>query len=118
MSHIKGNPRGERFSTCCSSRFLVADPYPSEKTNASAGIFSYANRHRFAQLAVFEVKMIGAPVSYARAAYHAVHTFWWKVKMAFAAPFVFPGNRSQAFATPILRPCRTTIICARNSTTG
>ncbi|MBT1515104.1 catalase [Bradyrhizobium sp. SRL28] len=51
------------------------DPYPGEKTNASAGILSYANQHRFAQLAVFEAKMIGAPVSYVRAAYHAIHTF-------------------------------------------
>ena len=51
------------------------DPYPGEKENASAGILSYANRHRFAQLAVFEFKMIGAPESYARAAYHAIHTF-------------------------------------------
>jgi catalase len=51
------------------------DPYPGEKTNASAGILRYANRHRFAQLAVFEAGMIGAPVSYARAAYHAIHTF-------------------------------------------
>jgi catalase len=51
------------------------DPYPGEKTNASAGILSYANRHRFAQLAVSEFKMIGAPLSYARAAYHAIHTF-------------------------------------------
>jgi catalase len=50
-------------------------PYPGEKTNAGAGILSYANRHRFAQLAVFEAKLIGAPVSYARAAYHAIHTF-------------------------------------------
>jgi catalase len=51
------------------------DPYPGEKTNASAGILSYANRHRFGQLAVFEAKLIGAPRSYARAAYHAIHTF-------------------------------------------
>jgi catalase len=51
------------------------DPYPGEETNASAGILNYANRHRFAQLGVAEFKKIGAPVSYARAAYHAIHTF-------------------------------------------
>ena len=51
------------------------DPYPGEETNASAGILNYASRHRFAQLGVAEFKKIGAPVSYARAAYHAIHTF-------------------------------------------
>ena len=51
------------------------DPNPGEKTSAAAGMLDYANRHRFAQLAVFEAKLIGAPVSYARAAYHAIHTF-------------------------------------------
>jgi catalase len=51
------------------------DPYPKETRNVDAGALHYANRHRFAQLGVFEVGPIGAPVSYARASYHAVHTF-------------------------------------------
>ena len=51
------------------------DPYPEETKNADAGILSYANRHRFAQLAVVQAAVIGAPVSYARATYHAIHTF-------------------------------------------
>jgi catalase len=51
------------------------DPYPNEIRNVDAGALRYANRHRFAQLGVFQVSLIGAPVSYARASYHAVHTF-------------------------------------------
>jgi len=30
----------------------------------------------FSQLGIFQVGLIGAPESYARASYHAVHTFW------------------------------------------
>jgi catalase len=51
------------------------DPYPNETRNVDAGALLYANRHRFAQLGVFQVGLIGAPVSYACASYHAVHTF-------------------------------------------
>lgn len=51
------------------------DPYPNETDNVNAGALRYANRHRFAQLGVVEAAAIGAPVSYARASYHAVHTF-------------------------------------------
>ncbi len=53
----------------------LRNPYPGEKTSGDAGTLRYANRHRFAQLAVFQAGVIGAPVSYARATYHAVHTF-------------------------------------------
>jgi catalase len=52
------------------------NPYPNETTNVNAGALRYANRHRFSQLGIFQVDAIGAPVSYARASYHAVHTFW------------------------------------------
>ena len=51
------------------------DPYPNETKNVNAGALRYANRHRFAQLGVVQAAVIGAPVSYARASYHAVHTF-------------------------------------------
>jgi len=51
------------------------DPYPGQKMSGDAGTLGYANRHRFAQLGVFQAGSIGAPVSYARATYHAVHTF-------------------------------------------
>ncbi|WP_162789179.1 MULTISPECIES: catalase [Sphingomonas] len=51
------------------------DPYPGETIRPDEGAISFANQHRYAQLAVFDAAAIGAPVSYARAAYHAVHTF-------------------------------------------
>jgi catalase len=38
-------------------------------------MLEYANRNSFAQLGVFQAGAIGAPVSYVRATYHAVHTF-------------------------------------------
>ena len=52
------------------------NPYPNETRSVDAGALRYANQHRFAQLGIFQVGLIGAPVSYARASYHAVHTFW------------------------------------------
>jgi catalase len=52
------------------------NPYPNETENVDAGALRYANRHRFSQLGIFQVASIGAPESYARASYHAVHTFW------------------------------------------
>ena len=51
------------------------DPYEGQTQSGAAGTLGYANRHRFAQLGVFQAGMIGAPVSYCRATYHAVHTF-------------------------------------------
>ena len=56
-------------------RIPVPDPMPGEKTSAGPGMLGYANRHRFAQLAVSQAGGIGAPESYVRATYHAVHTF-------------------------------------------
>jgi catalase len=51
------------------------DPYPGQKLSGAAGTLGYANKNRFAQLGVFQAGTIGAPVSYCRATYHAVHTF-------------------------------------------
>jgi predicted ATPase/class 3 adenylate cyclase len=51
------------------------DPYPGQKLSGDAGTLGYANKNRFAQLGVFQAGNIGAPVSYCRATYHAVHTF-------------------------------------------
>ena len=51
------------------------DRYPGETISPDEGGKAYAQQHRFAQLPIFEASMIGAPVSYARAAYHAVHSF-------------------------------------------
>lgn len=53
----------------------LPDPLPGMTTSSDAGSLAFANRHGFAQLAVFQSAAIGAPVSYVRAAYHAVHTF-------------------------------------------
>jgi len=54
----------------------LPDPPPGQTQSGDAGTLDYANKHRFAQLAVFQAGMIGAPVSYVRAVYHAVHTFF------------------------------------------
>jgi len=51
------------------------NPLPGQTNSGDAGTLSYANRHHFARLGVFQAAKIGAPVSYARASYHAVHTF-------------------------------------------
>lgn len=51
------------------------DPPPDRPQSGAQGMLDYANGHRFAQLSVFDAQYIGAPVSYARATYHAIHTF-------------------------------------------
>ncbi len=51
------------------------DPYPGETVSPDPGAQAFANAHDFAQLAVFQDATIGTPVSFVRAAYHAVHTF-------------------------------------------
>jgi catalase len=53
----------------------MPDPYPGETISPNPGAIKFANEHRYSQLAVLQAASIGAPVSYARAAYHAVHTF-------------------------------------------
>jgi predicted ATPase/catalase/class 3 adenylate cyclase len=58
-----------------SLKIPLRNPMPGEKKAPDAGMLQYANQHRFAQLGVFQAGSIGAPVSYVRATYHAVHTF-------------------------------------------
>jgi catalase len=53
----------------------LLDPYPGQTESGMAGSLNYANHHRIAQLAAFDASYLGAPVSYARASYNAVHTF-------------------------------------------
>jgi len=53
----------------------LPDPLAGQTASGDAGMLAYANQHRFAQLSIFQAGPIGAPVSYARATYHAVHTF-------------------------------------------
>lgn len=53
----------------------MPDPMPGQTQSGAPGSLKYANHHRSAELGVFDAGMIGAPVSYARATYNAVHTF-------------------------------------------
>ncbi len=53
----------------------LPDPYPGQTVSPNAGAIQFADQNGYAQVAVFHAASIGAPVSYARATYHAVHTF-------------------------------------------
>ncbi|HEY6517861.1 MAG TPA: catalase [Roseiarcus sp.] len=53
----------------------LPNPYPGQKASPVAGAIGYADRNARSQLAVMQAANIGAPVSYVRATYHAVHTF-------------------------------------------
>jgi len=53
----------------------LPDPYPGQKTSSVGGSMAYAGLHSASQLAAFDASFLGAPVSYARATYNAVHTF-------------------------------------------
>ena len=53
----------------------LPDPMPGQTMSSAPGSLAYADRHRASRLAVFDAGMIGAPVSYARATYNAIHTF-------------------------------------------
>jgi catalase len=51
------------------------NPYPGETISPDAGAMRFADQNDYAKLAVSQAALIGAPVSYVRAEYHAVHTF-------------------------------------------
>jgi catalase len=53
----------------------MQDPYPGQTTEAVTGALKFADKHSYAKLPVFQAGALGAPVSYTRATYHAVHTF-------------------------------------------
>ena len=53
---------------------LAAQP-TGDGGSGAAGLMHYAERHQFAQRGILQAASIGAPVSYVRASYHAVHTF-------------------------------------------
>lgn len=53
----------------------MPDPYEGQTERPDEGAIGFANDHLWAQPAVLNASAIGAPVSYVRAAYHAVHTF-------------------------------------------
>ena len=50
--------------------------YPGETVSPDAGAVAFADKYPYAKSAVLTAATIGAPVSYVRAAYHAVHTFF------------------------------------------
>lgn len=53
----------------------MPDPYPGQTERGNEGAIAFADTHVWAQPSVLQAAGIGAPVSYVRAAYHAVHTF-------------------------------------------
>jgi catalase len=50
-------------------------PYPNETISPDLGAMDFADKNDIAKPGVLGAASIGAPVSYLRAAYHAVHTF-------------------------------------------
>ena len=50
-------------------------PDPKSPNDGSAGILAYANRHASARPGTIAALMLVTPTSYARATYHALHTF-------------------------------------------
>jgi catalase len=53
----------------------MPDPYPGQTARPDEVATAFADKHAWAQPAVLLASGIGAPVSYVRAAYFAVHTF-------------------------------------------
>jgi len=53
----------------------MPDPYPGQTERANEGATHFADKTDWAKPSVLAASNIGAPVSYARATYHAVHTF-------------------------------------------
>lgn len=56
-------------------RLPLPDPYPGQTERPNEKAIAYANKTDWAKPAVLDASNIGAPVSYVREAYHAVHTF-------------------------------------------
>jgi catalase len=73
---VKPESALRKFADMLSLTIPIPDPPPGQTQSGDPGVLDYANKHRFAQLAVFQAGIIGAPVSYVRAVYHAVHTFF------------------------------------------
>ena len=53
----------------------LPDPPPGETVSADLRAIEFADLHPYAALPMFHGAALGAPASYVRAAYHAVHTF-------------------------------------------
>lgn len=65
----------QKFKSMLNLTPPLPNPYPGETISPNPGAITFANKHKYAQLGVFQAASIGAPQSYARASYHAVHTF-------------------------------------------
>ena len=70
-----------RESPCTKFKQLVRlqqprpDPNPGEVLSPYPGALTFADANDYAKLPVFQDSTVGAPASFARAAYHAIHTF-------------------------------------------
>ncbi len=51
------------------------NPYPGETISPDVGALAFADDNDYAKLPVFLDASVGAPASYARAPYHAIHSF-------------------------------------------
>ena len=105
LFQVLGNREARAVSTAALAaedlRFSAAqvpqrNPYPGETQSIAEGALRYANQHRFSQLGIFQVASIGAPESYARASYHAVHTFWVTAPDGVRRRFASTGSLSPA----------------------
>ncbi len=75
MVHVARESPWKKIGDMLRLKPPLPDPMPGQTMSSAPGAIDYANHHRSAQLAVFDAGAIGAPVSYARATYNAVHTF-------------------------------------------
>lgn len=51
------------------------NPYQGETISPDPGALAFADDNDYAKLSVFQDSTVGAPASFARATYHAIHTF-------------------------------------------
>ena len=72
---IKRETNWRKFLDLLKLGIPMPDPPPGQTESPVVGALTYAGRDAHAQLAVWQAATIGAPVSYARATYHAVHAF-------------------------------------------
>ena len=71
----KGESTWRKLRALLRLELPLRNPYPGETISPDAGAIAFADDHPDARLAVFGAAAIGAPLSYVRASYHAVHTF-------------------------------------------
>ncbi|MBF6556565.1 MAG: catalase [Acidimicrobiales bacterium] len=72
---VKPQPRWSRLTDMLLLREPRPPADPSSPNSGTAGVIAYANCHPFARPAIIAALTQPAPTSYARATYHAIHTF-------------------------------------------